>query len=79
MVVSPEGGLLTRMPPQAVDPPNAPGPFPVTVVFLMSNAAPFSRMPPPWLLVTAQVSMWRVTELPLVGDAFTPIPVTVPP
>jgi hypothetical protein len=74
-LVRPEAGrLCTRMPPQVED-PVCPGPFPVIVVFLMSNAALFSKMPPPGEPVTMQVSMWRVTDDPESGDALTPMPV----
>lgn len=66
------GRLCTKMPPQLKLPF---GPFPLMVAFLMSKAAPLSKMPPPGLPVTAQVSMWRVTVEPVPGVALMPMPV----
>ena len=51
------------------------GPFPLTVVFRMSKAAPLRRMPPPGLPVTVHVSMCRVTVEPESGEALMPMPV----
>ncbi len=75
LVVPLDGRASTLIPPQGLPPVVCPGPFPLTDVFLMSKAAPLSSMPPPGLLVTAQVSMWRVTVEPGSGAALMPIPV----
>jgi hypothetical protein len=56
-VVPLDGRASTLMPPHGVPPVVCPGPFPFTVTFLKSKAAPLRRMPPPGLLMTAQVSM----------------------
>ena len=56
-VVPLDGRASTLMPPHGVPPVVCPGPFPLTVMFLISKAAPLRRMPPPGLLITAQVSM----------------------
>lgn len=63
------GGFWTRMPPHLMA-PAVPDPLLLTVLFLMSNAAPLSKMPPPGLLTTAQVSRWRVVP----AVALIPIP-----
>ena len=74
VVRPPAGGLLARMPPHEIA-PRLPEPLLLTVVFRISNAAPLSSMPPPGLLITAQVSMWRVTVELGSGAALIPIPV----
>ena len=56
VVVPLAGRFCTRIPPH-VYPAVIAAPFPVSVVFSMSKAAPFKRMPPPGLFVTLQASM----------------------
>lgn len=71
-VVGPLAGRAsTLIPPYDAPAGAVPGPFPVMVVFLISKAAPLNRMPPPGLLMTAQVSMWRVVPV----MALIPMPV----